>query len=191
MEVPIGYDIDMDTLLKNALRMRPDRLIIGEVRGEEAKTLFTAMNVGHEGCMGTVHANSSVESISRITSPPMSVPMKMVEALDLILLMIKINTPHGTRRVLAEVTEISGVEEKKVRVNPLLKLDPKALALKPTGVPSSLRDRISRAAGISPTKFMEEVERRAKIIDRLCKEELSSKEVFIRLHEEKEAFYPS
>jgi flagellar protein FlaI len=185
MEVPLHITppVDMDALLKNALRMRPERLIIGEVRGEEAKTLFSAMNIGHEGCMGTLHANSSMDTVSRITSPPMSVPRKMLEALDAILLMATFFKEEGAKRVLAEVTEISGVEEKGVRMNPIMKLDPVNLTIRPTGVPSSLRDKISRAVGIKPTKFNEELKRRIKILEALAKEDLGSREAFYKIHE--------
>ena len=66
-------EITMNDLLQNALRMRPDRLIMGEVRGPEAESLFNAMNVGHSA-MGTLHANSAGEAIARLTNPPMNVP---------------------------------------------------------------------------------------------------------------------
>lgn len=183
MEVPLGSGLTMDDLLKNSLRMRPDRLIIGEVRGEEARTLFTAMNVGHEGCMGTIHANSTTETITRITSPPMSVPRRMVEALDLILLMVRLPGKGRTKRVLAEVSEISGVEEKGVRLNPLLKLDPTTMELRSTGVPSSLRDKISRAVGITPSEFSNEVKKRAKFLLKLAELRPEAQELFRRLHE--------
>lgn len=185
MEVPLHLapPVDMDALLKNALRMRPERLIIGEVRGGEAKTLFSAMNIGHEGSMGTLHANSSVDTIARITSPPMNVPRKMLEALDVILLMAIFFKPEGAKRVLAEVTEISGVEEKGVRMNPVMKLDPVSLIIRPTGVPSSLRDKISRAVGIKPTRFNEEMKRRIRILEGLAKEDLGPREAFYKMHE--------
>ncbi len=105
-------EISMDVLVKNALRMRPDRIIVGEVRHKEASTLFTAMNTGHDGCMGTIHANSAEETMVRIMSPPMNVPKVMASALDFILVQNRIHDRRkGTiRRVVefAEVREVDG-----------------------------------------------------------------------------------
>jgi flagellar protein FlaI len=105
-------EISMDVLVKNALRMRPDRIIVGEVRHKEAATLFTAMNTGHDGCMGTIHANSAEETLVRITSPPMNVPKIMASALDFVLVQNRIHDRRkGTIRravELAEVREVDG-----------------------------------------------------------------------------------
>src|SRR3989338_6538505 len=78
-------EITLDIHTKNSLRMRPDRILVGEVRHAEAFSLFTAMNTGHDGCLGTVHANSPAETLVRVTSPPMNVPMLMLSGLDMIL----------------------------------------------------------------------------------------------------------
>ncbi|HDY74712.1 MAG TPA: CpaF family protein, partial [Euryarchaeota archaeon] len=64
-------EITMERLLRNTLRMRPDRIIVGEVRGPEANTLLTAMNTGQSGSMGTLHANNSRETITRLVNKPM------------------------------------------------------------------------------------------------------------------------
>jgi pilus assembly protein CpaF len=60
--------VEVRDLLRNALRMRPDRIIIGECRGREALDLISAMNTGHEGCLSTVHANSSSDCLARLIS---------------------------------------------------------------------------------------------------------------------------
>lgn len=101
-------------LLRNALRMRPDRLIIGECRGKEAFDLIAAMNTGHEGCLSTVHANSSQDCLARLVSMALmseeSVPLGVLEswvasALDVIVHQVKM--PDGCRK-LTEIALVGG-----------------------------------------------------------------------------------
>ncbi|MEM2192777.1 MAG: ATPase, T2SS/T4P/T4SS family, partial [Candidatus Hadarchaeales archaeon] len=115
-------EITMNDLVKNTLRMRPDRIVVGEVRGAEAHTMFVAMNTGHDGCMGTLHANSASETISRLMEPPMSVPAIMIPALDLIIMQNRIyHRQKGSIRRVTEVAEITGVEEGQPQLSRIFK----------------------------------------------------------------------
>lgn len=159
-------EITMDDLLKNTLRMRPDRIIVGEIRGEEARTLFTAMNTGHNGCMGTIHANTASETITRITSPPMDVPSIMLNGLDLIIMQQRVNIRgRGTIRRITEISEVAGLEKDKPRLNTIFQHDPASNTLKETGVPSKLREKISHIAGISLKEFDEIMAERQRILE--------------------------
>ncbi len=104
-------------LVKNALRMRPDRIIVGEVRGPEALDMLQAMNTGHEGSLTTVHANSPRDALSRLETLVLlagidlsqrSIREQIGSAFDLIVQIKRL--PDGTRRVVS-ITEITGVEE--------------------------------------------------------------------------------
>jgi pilus assembly protein CpaF len=104
-------------LVRNALRMRPDRIIIGECRGAEAFDMLQAMNTGHNGSMSTVHANSSRDALARIQNmvmmaninlPDRAILGQIVSALDVIVQIERMR--DGTRRV-TELTEIVGMEE--------------------------------------------------------------------------------
>ncbi len=77
-------DIDLFSLLKSSMRQRPEYIIVGEVRGKEAQTLFQAMNTGH-ATLSTIHAGSVQETINRLTHEPISVPSVMFTALDLVI----------------------------------------------------------------------------------------------------------
>ncbi|MEC8877658.1 MAG: ATPase, T2SS/T4P/T4SS family, partial [Candidatus Thermoplasmatota archaeon] len=165
--------LDMDALLKNTLRMRPDRLIVGEVRGAEARSLFTAMNTGHDGCMGTVHANTAQESVQRLINPPMSVPAIMLNALHLIIMQGRINVGGKQVRRITEVSEMAGLEGDKPRLNTIFRWDQNKGALVETGVPSKLRERIASGAGVSPAKFDEMARNRQKIIETLIERNIS------------------
>jgi flagellar protein FlaI len=168
---PHTQEVTMDALLKNALRMRPDRIIVGEVRGPEAQTLFTALNTGHDGCMGTLHANTAMETITRITNPPMSVPHIQVAALDLIVMQTRIMTPQRTVRRVTEISEIGGFEAGKPSLNPLYVWTPRH-GLKPTGVPSKLRERIAKAAGVPLTELDMVLKNRKEVLDYMVQHQI-------------------
>ncbi|MBL4875821.1 MAG: CpaF family protein, partial [Cohaesibacteraceae bacterium] len=108
--------ITMTDLVKNCLRMRPERIIVGEVRGHEAFDLLQAMNTGHDGSMGTLHANSPREGISRlesmITMGGYSLPQKtiremIVGSIDVIIQATRLR--DGSRRI-THITEVVGLE---------------------------------------------------------------------------------
>ncbi len=160
-------EITMDNLVKNTLRMRPDRIIVGEVRGAEARTLFTAMNTGHDGCMGTLHSNSSKETIIRLTNPPMNVPKIMLPALNLILMQNKIYS-EGTNRIFRRVTEVVEIvtqkEEESVSLNYVYRYNPNDDHLVLTGQPSILKQRLSKLKGITESELEEDLKGRENVL---------------------------
>ncbi len=159
-------EVTMDDLVKNTLRMRPDRIIVGEVRGPEARTMFTAMNTGHDGCMGTIHANSSRETITRLESPPMSVPRIMIPALDIILMQVRFHSrKKGTIRRITEIAEVAGIEGDNVQLNKLYKYDPAKDELIPTGVPSRVLNTLAHHTGLSIRELELEREKRRIILE--------------------------
>ena len=160
-------EVDMNDCLKSSLRMRPDRIIVGEVRGPEAATLLTAMNTGHDGCFGTVHANTAQETVSRLINPPMEVPPIMMNALHLIIMQSRINVNGKQIRTITEVSELAGLEGSKPRLNTLFKWNGQTNQLEETGVPSKLREKISKAAGVAPRQFDEMAQNRQKILESL------------------------
>jgi pilus assembly protein CpaF len=104
-------------LLINSLRMRPDRIVVGEVRGEEALDMLQAMNTGHDGSMTTVHANNPRDAVARIETmalmanlnlPEKAVRRQIASAISLVIQISRFN--DGTRRITA-MTEITGMEE--------------------------------------------------------------------------------
>ena len=108
--------ITMRDLVKNCLRMRPERIIVGEVRGPEAFDLLQAMNTGHDGSMGTLHANSPREAISRVESmitmggyglPSKTIREMIVGSVDVIIQAARLR--DGSRRI-THVTEVVGLE---------------------------------------------------------------------------------
>lgn len=108
--------VTMRDLVKNCLRMRPERIIVGEVRGPEAFDLLQAMNTGHDGSMGTLHANTPREAISRIESmismggytlPSKTVREMIVTSIDVIIQAARLR--DGSRRI-THITEVVGLE---------------------------------------------------------------------------------
>jgi pilus assembly protein CpaF len=109
-------EVTMRDLVKNCLRMRPDRIIVGEVRGPEAFDLLQAMNTGHDGSMGTLHSNSPRECISRLESmilmggynlPAKTIREMIVSSVDIIIQAARLR--DGSRKI-TQVTEVIGME---------------------------------------------------------------------------------
>ena len=157
-------EIDMNDCLKSSLRMRPDRIIVGEVRGPEAATLLTAMNTGHDGSFGSLHANTAQETVTRMINPPMSVPPIMLSGLDLIIIQARLHVNGKTARKITEVAEVAGMEGDKPRLNIIWKYNAATDQIEETGIPSKLRETICKAAGISPDVFEQHVSQREEIL---------------------------
>ncbi|AHG03640.1 type II secretion system protein [Halobacterium sp. DL1] len=106
-----GDDITMYDLLRSALRHRPEYIVVGEVRGEEAMTLFQAMNTGHT-TYSTMHADSVQTVINRLENDPINVPRAMIQSLD--ILCVQTLTHVGTKRVRRNrvIAEIEGIDQR-------------------------------------------------------------------------------
>ncbi len=122
-------EVTMRDLVKNALRMRPDRIIVGETRGGEALDMLQAMNTGHDGSMSTVHANRPREAIMRLENlvgmasanlSPRAIRQQIASALDMIIQVGRLR--DGSRRV-TYVTEITGMEDEVITMQDLYTCD--------------------------------------------------------------------
>ncbi len=151
-----GRAIAQRDLLKNALRMRPDRIIVGEVRGEEAFDMLQAMNTGHDGSLSTVHANTPRDAIRRIENmvmmagfdlPIRAIREQIASAIDMVMQVERMR--DGSRRTVA-IAEVVGMEDQTVTMQDLFVFeqygqdeDERIIgALEPTGLRPSFADRI-------------------------------------------------
>ncbi len=157
-------ELTMNDLVKNSLRQRPDRIIVGEVRGEEAITLFTALNTGHSG-FGTLHSNSARETITRLTTKPMSVPKIMIQAIDFIIMQNRIYTSSGiSYRRISEVAEIVGVEEGVTQLNKIFEWNPEKDTIDNVSVSSKTLTQIANLSGKSLYELHKEIENRESVL---------------------------
>jgi pilus assembly protein CpaF len=140
-------EVSMRDLLKSSLRLRPDRIILGEVRSAEALELISAMNTGHKGCLGTIHANSPYDAVIRLEALAMGSETKISEkaiqqqigsAIDLVLQVNRFS--DGSRRV-AQIAEMGELQGQQYSLTPIFDIGDLALGtdgkligeLKPTG----------------------------------------------------------
>jgi pilus assembly protein CpaF len=116
-------EVTQRDLVRNALRMRPDRIIIGEVRGAEAFDMLQAMNTGHDGSMSTIHANTTRDALARIENmvqmgsmglPSQAIRMQIVSSIDII---IQIARHRDGGRRITQITEVCGIEGDSILMN--------------------------------------------------------------------------
>ena len=122
-------EITQRDLVRNALRMRPDRIIIGEVRGGEAFDMLQAMNTGHDGSMSTIHANTSRDALIRIENmvqmgnmglPSKAIRTQIVSAIDLI---VQVERQRDGGRRVTQVSEVCGMEGEIITMNDIFQLE--------------------------------------------------------------------
>ena len=163
-------EVLMDSLLKNAMRMRPDRLIIGEVRGEEALSLFNAMDTGHQGCLGTIHANNAREAVMKLGEKPLCVPQAMIPLLDIIIIMQRrYSKERGMQRRVTQIVELSRMDDKVLFGN-LFDFDEKSDFLKRTGISGTVLEEIAVKNSLSKLEVMNEIVIRRKVLEWMLKE---------------------
>lgn len=167
-------ELTMNDLVKNSLRQRPDRIIVGEVRGSEAITLFTALNTGHSG-FGTLHSNDARETITRLTNAPMSVPNIMISAIDFIIMQNRIYRSDGVSfRRISEVAEVSGIEEGVIQLNKIFEWDPQSDTIKNVGITSKTLTEIAKVSGNSLNSLHDEIKNREIVLQHMVNQNIRS-----------------
>jgi archaeal flagellar protein FlaI len=160
-----GREIGLFDLVKTAMRMRPDILVVGEVRGEEAYVLFQAISTGHGGVC-TLHADDVGSAIQRLTSKPMDVPPAFIPFLDLVFTVRRIAVPtaDGTFRTVRRVLSVDevvsvGNYQRMFRWDPV---NDKQIA---SPLKNSVKlSRLSRDIGLSMTQLSDEITQRAAVL---------------------------
>jgi pilus assembly protein CpaF len=154
-------EVSQRMLVVNALRMRPDRIIVGEVRGSEAVDMLQAMNTGHDGSLTTLHANTPRDALTRLETlvsmanlnlPDKAVRQQIASALDVVIQLSRL--PDGSRKVMA-ISEVVGMEGDVITMQDLFVYERQGLAedgkvlgrFRPTGVRPSFADKLA-ARGI-------------------------------------------
>ena len=167
-------ELTMNDLVKNSLRQRPDRIIVGEVRADEAITLFTALNTGHSG-FGTLHSNDARETITRLTNAPMSVPKIMIQAIDFIIMQNRIYASSGVSyRRISEVAEVVGIEEGVIQLNKIFQWNPETDDIDNVSITSKTLSQIANLSGKSLNDLHKEIENREIILKHMVDYDIRS-----------------
>ncbi len=162
-------EVSMLDLLVNALRMRPDRIVLGEIRRQrEAEVLFEAMHTGHS-VYATVHADSISETISRLIHPPISISPNLLQAVHLNLVMFR-DRRTGIRRIL-QVGEFLVTEDENTSVKPniLYRWSPVKDQIIPHASSTKFFEELSRHTGMSQQELNKDIKEKKVILDLLAK----------------------
>ena len=138
--------VSIRDLVKNALRMRPDRIVVGECRGPEALDMLVAMNTGHEGSMTTLHANSPRDAISRLETmvlmanlglPLVAIREQIASAVHIVIQQSRLACG---RRLVTEVVEVTGIDSGIIQMQVLIRFDLSQNAFISTGLTPSFME---------------------------------------------------
>jgi flagellar protein FlaI len=161
-------EVSMEDLLVNSLRMRPDRILVGEVRRrKEAETLFEAIHTGHS-VYATFHANSAEETIERLINPPIDVPKSMLPAISLIIIQFR-NRRTGKRRTF-QVAEILP----DATANVLMQYNPKTDKLVQIRKSKALIATLKLFTGYSEPEINKDLLEKKSILQYLVKHDIAS-----------------
>ncbi len=160
-----GQEIDMYDLLRAALRQRPDYIIVGEVRGKEALTLFQAMSTGHAS-YATFHAGDVNQLIYRLENEPLNVPRVMIQFLDSVIVQTTWVKKGIRRRRAREIVEIVGIDPntKNLLINPIFKWDPATDSFAQISDSEKL-EKIARYSGSDIAEIIDEIQRRKRFLE--------------------------
>ena len=164
-------EVTQRDLVKNALRMRPDRIVIGEVRGGEAIDMLQAMNTGHDGSLTTVHANTPRDALARLETMIQMTGMRLSDramrqqvasAINLVIQVARLT--DGTRRVTS-ISEITGMEGETITMQEIFQFERKGIdkdgkvigRFRPTGVRPRFAERLKVCGMQLPRAFFEEI----------------------------------
>ncbi|MCX6775803.1 MAG: type II/IV secretion system ATPase subunit [Candidatus Micrarchaeota archaeon] len=159
-------EVTMLDLLVNALRQRPDRLLVGEIRRQrEAEVLFEAMHTGHS-VYATLHADNAGDTITRLTNPPISIPKSMLDALAGIVVQFR-HRRLGIRRMLEFAEILRGGD-----INVIARWDLKTDSIKEINELSVLADTLSLYAGLSRKEIIDDIAEKTKVLKWMLKNQI-------------------
>ena len=164
-------EVSMLDLLVNSLRMRPDRIVLGEMRRkEEATVLFEAMHTGHS-VYATVHADTAQETISRLVNPPLNVPANLLKAINLNVVMFR-DRRKGIRRI-SQIAEYE-IEKDGAIANLLYRWIPEKDEIVKHGESTTFYEDVSRHTGMTQPELKAELDLKSKIFSWLIKNKIRS-----------------
>ncbi|SFM20991.1 type II/IV secretion system ATPase subunit [Methanolobus profundi] len=157
-------EVSMYDLLRSALRQRPEYILVGEIRGEEALTLFQAISTGH-ATYSTMHAGDVQTVVNRLDSPPLNVPHVMLQSLDILSIQIQTFVNNERVRRTQSLVEFTGIDTKTgyIRINELYRWDPVTDTFISNGDSYTL-NKIMVARGWDRGRLSEELDNRARIL---------------------------
>ncbi|MBI3588663.1 CpaF family protein [Candidatus Micrarchaeota archaeon] len=162
--------IEMLDLVVNSLRMRPDRIVVGEIRRQrEAEVLFEAMHTGHS-VYSTIHADDAAQVRNRLITPPIGLPENQLEALQLVVVQYR-QRRIGVRRTF-EIAEVVPTKD-GVSMNLVYKWDPRSDVLVMTGQYARLAEELIRHTGLTVKEIQDDLREKEMIIDSLLKSKLT------------------